>query len=167
MAKRRPKRPTQEVVNPDSSKARELVSNQHEREEITRLAFQFWIERGCPNRNSRKRLVPRRGRSQVTSFETAPDRRQRLTFNCQLVAARVTAKGERDTRPEPACGTICRGTGEIGLTPITAPHFRANHSRRDRQSPPSNTSPTLRTWISSLRSPRRARKARCDDLIEH
>jgi hypothetical protein len=47
MAKRSLKNPTQEVV-PDSSEATELASNQDEREEITRLAFQFWIERGCP-----------------------------------------------------------------------------------------------------------------------
>jgi hypothetical protein len=48
MAKRRPKSPTQEVVTPDFSEATEPASNQDEREEITRLARQFWIERGCP-----------------------------------------------------------------------------------------------------------------------
>jgi hypothetical protein len=48
MAKRSLKNPTQEVVTPDSSEAAELASNQDEREEITRLAFQFWTERGCP-----------------------------------------------------------------------------------------------------------------------
>jgi hypothetical protein len=48
MAKRRPKSPTQGVVTPDSSEATELANNQDEREEIARLAHQFWIERGCP-----------------------------------------------------------------------------------------------------------------------
>lgn len=48
MAKRRPKSPTQEVVAPNSSEATELASNQDEREEIARLAYQFWIERGSP-----------------------------------------------------------------------------------------------------------------------
>jgi hypothetical protein len=48
MAERRPTSPTQEVVAPDSSEATELASNRDEREEITRLAHQFWIERGCP-----------------------------------------------------------------------------------------------------------------------
>lgn len=48
MAKRRPKEPTQEVVTPDLSEATELASNQDKREEVTRLAHEFWIERGCP-----------------------------------------------------------------------------------------------------------------------
>jgi hypothetical protein len=80
MAKRRPKRPTQEVVTPDSSEATELASNQDERQEITGLAHRFWIERGCPIGTPERRLVPRRGGSQVTSFETATDCRLRLTF---------------------------------------------------------------------------------------
>ena len=48
MAKRSLKQRTQEAVTPDLSKPTELASNQDDREEITRLAFQFWIERGCP-----------------------------------------------------------------------------------------------------------------------
>ena len=48
MAKRSLKTLRQEVVTPGSSEATELESNRDEREEITRLALQFWIERGCP-----------------------------------------------------------------------------------------------------------------------
>lgn len=48
MAKRSLKKPTQGIVAPDSSEVTELASNPDEREEITRLALQFWIERGCP-----------------------------------------------------------------------------------------------------------------------
>lgn len=48
MSKRRPKGPTQELVGPGSSEATEQANNQDEREEITRLAHQFWIQRGCP-----------------------------------------------------------------------------------------------------------------------
>ncbi|MBL8292492.1 MAG: DUF2934 domain-containing protein [Bryobacterales bacterium] len=48
MAKRRPKSLTEEGVGPDSSGATALASNQDERGEIARLAYQFWIERGCP-----------------------------------------------------------------------------------------------------------------------
>lgn len=48
MPKRSLKKPAQGIVAPDSSEATELVSNPDERDEITRLAFQFWIERGCP-----------------------------------------------------------------------------------------------------------------------
>lgn len=48
MAKRRPKSQTPEVATPDPSGATGLASSQVEQDEITRLAHQFWIERGCP-----------------------------------------------------------------------------------------------------------------------
>jgi len=48
MAKRRLKIPRQKVRTPGLSEATELESNHDEREEITHLALQLWIERGCP-----------------------------------------------------------------------------------------------------------------------
>ena len=49
MAKRRPKSRTPEVVTPDSSESTKMACIQVDREEITGLAHQLWIERGCPN----------------------------------------------------------------------------------------------------------------------
>jgi hypothetical protein len=48
MAKRIRKRPPLEAVAPESAEAPELARSLAEREEITQLAHQFWIERGCP-----------------------------------------------------------------------------------------------------------------------
>jgi len=48
MAKRSPKKRTQEVPAPDSAEVMDVGSDEAEQEEIARLAHEYWLERGSP-----------------------------------------------------------------------------------------------------------------------
>jgi DUF2934 family protein len=48
MAKRSPEKRTQQVVTSGSAEVIDLGSHQAEKEEIARLAYEFWLERGSP-----------------------------------------------------------------------------------------------------------------------